>query len=58
MKAIVYDQTAKLDISPFSALVGDDIMEFIFDHAPRKVLTRVARALEHYVRGRQTGRHR
>ena len=44
MKPIVYDQKSEIDIAPFSALVGEDIVSFIFEHAPRKVLTRVARA--------------
>ncbi|KAF1042557.1 hypothetical protein [Xylophilus sp.] len=50
MKKPVYDRKEEVDLEPFAALVGDDIMDFIFENAPRKVLTRVARALEHYVR--------
>lgn len=53
MKPIVYDQKSEIDITPFSALVGEDIVSFIFEHAPRKVLTRVARALDHYVRSQK-----
>lgn len=50
MKAIKYDQDVKVDFSPFSDLVGAEITDFIVSHAPRKVATRVVRALDHYVR--------
>lgn len=39
-----------LDISPFAEIAGEDIVYFIFGHAPQKVTTRVAKALEHYTR--------
>ncbi|MGN7772202.1 hypothetical protein [Phyllobacterium sp. 22552] len=50
---IKYDHKVEIDISPFSALVGEDVANFIFNHAPRKVATRVARALEHYERSKK-----
>ena len=50
MQEIVYNEKAEVDIAPFSALVGEEIISFIFDNGPRKVLTRVAGALEHYAR--------
>ncbi|MBY3236916.1 hypothetical protein HFO17_20620 [Rhizobium laguerreae] len=50
MQKVMYDQKQEVDLQPFSDLVGEDIVGFIFDNAPRKVLTRVARALEHYAR--------
>jgi hypothetical protein len=39
-----------LDIAPFSALVGADIIELIFEVEPKKVATRVAKSLEQYTR--------
>lgn len=39
-----------IDISPFEDIAGADVVLFIFEHAPRKVTTRVAKALEHYTR--------
>ncbi|QBK29785.1 hypothetical protein [Roseitalea porphyridii] len=39
-----------IDIAPFSDIAGEDVVSFIFEHAPRKVTTRVAKALDHYVR--------
>ncbi len=50
MQDVVYGEIHEVDLSPFSALVGEDITSFIWENAPRKVLTRVVRALEHYVR--------
>ncbi|RVO43467.1 hypothetical protein CN093_03940 [Sinorhizobium meliloti] len=50
MKEIVYDQKEEIDLQPFADLVGEEVVSLIFDNAPRKVLTRVARSLEHYVR--------
>jgi len=50
MRNIIYDEMREVDITPFSALVGEDFVSFIFENAPRKVLTRVVSALEHYVR--------
>lgn len=50
MKQPVYNHKEEIDLGPFAALVGEEIVSFIFDNAPRKVLTRVARALDHYVR--------
>ena len=50
MKNPVYERKEEVDLEPFAALVGEDIVGFIFENAPRKVLTRVARALEHYLR--------
>ena len=43
-------EMAKVDTTLFDDLVGEDIMGFIFEHAPTKVTTRVARALDHYAR--------
>ncbi|MBC7103545.1 MAG: hypothetical protein H5U13_10070 [Parvibaculum sp.] len=48
MQEIVHDQTENMDISPFSEIIGDDIAQFIFERAPKKVATRVANALRHY----------
>lgn len=42
-------QTA-LDIEPFATLVGAEIIELIFEKAPKKVATRIAKSLEHYTR--------
>lgn len=39
-----------LDLAPFAEIAGEDIVSFIFEHAPRKVTTRAAKALEHYAR--------
>ena len=49
MKAIVYDEKKDVDIAPFAALVGEDIISFILESAPRKVATRVCKAIEHFV---------
>ncbi len=38
------------DITPFADIAGEEFVSFIFEHAPRKVTTRVAKALEHYTR--------
>lgn len=47
--AVKYEMK-EIDITPFSDIVGTDVATFIFEHAPRKVATRVAKALEHYTR--------
>lgn len=39
-----------IDITPFAEIAGDDLVSFIFENAPRKVTTRVAKSLEHYTR--------
>ena len=39
-----------VDITPFSEIAGEDVVSFIFKHAPRKVTTRVAKAVDHYAR--------
>lgn len=39
-----------LDTEPFSALVGEQIIQLIFEKAPTKVFTRIAKSLEHYTR--------
>ncbi|MFA6965165.1 hypothetical protein [Bosea sp. (in: a-proteobacteria)] len=49
MTAVIYDQKKTVDTAVFSALVGDDIINFIFEYAPRKVATRVAKAIEHRI---------
>jgi hypothetical protein len=49
LKAIVYDQKKDVDIAPFTALVGEDIISFLLENAPRKVATRVCKAIEHFV---------
>jgi hypothetical protein len=41
------------DISPFSALVGHDVAVLIVELAPRKVASRVAKALDHYTKARR-----
>lgn len=38
------------DPTPFEEVAGKDVVSFIFENAPRKVQTRVAKALEHYTR--------
>lgn len=48
--AIVYDQMKDVDVAPFEALVGEDIIGYIFKNAPRKVSTRVSKAAEHFAR--------
>jgi hypothetical protein len=40
----------KIDPKPFADLIGEDCIAFVFEHAPQKVTTRVARALDHYSR--------
>jgi hypothetical protein len=47
-----YENTS-VDISPFADIAGAEVVSFIFEHAPRKVTTRVAKALEHYTRARK-----
>jgi len=47
--AIEYEE-AKVDTGPFEAIVGDEIVTFLFEHAPQKVSTRLARAVEHFGR--------
>ena len=39
-----------VDVAPFEKIVGKDVVSFIFENAPRKVHTRVAKALEHFTR--------
>lgn len=48
VSAIVYNQMKDVDIAPFAALVGEDIIGFILENAPRKVSTRVCKAIEHF----------
>lgn len=50
MKGIKYDTSIEIDTAPFTAIAGEGVVDFIFTNAPRKVQTRVARALEHYAR--------
>lgn len=33
-------------LQPFAALIGRDFVDFIFEHAPRSVATRVSKALD------------
>jgi hypothetical protein len=40
----------ELDPKPFADIAGEDVVSFIFEHAPRKVNARVARALDHYTK--------
>lgn len=49
MTAVIYDQKKTVDTAVFSALVGEDIINFIFEYAPGKVATRVAKAIEHRI---------
>ena len=39
-----------LDTAPFSALVGKEITQLIFENAPKKVVTRIVKSLEHFTR--------
>ena len=41
---------SQLAIAPFAELVGRDVVELIFKVAPRKVGTRVGKALDHYAK--------
>lgn len=50
MQNVAHAAEHKVDISPFAALIGEDIVSLIFENAPRKVLTRVASALDDYIR--------
>ncbi|MET4115914.1 hypothetical protein ABIB85_005150 [Bradyrhizobium sp. JR1.5] len=43
-------ETKTLETTAFDELVGEDIIAFLFAHAPTKVISRVARALTHYNR--------
>ena len=43
-------ENKSIDTSPFADIAGEDVVSFIFEHAPRKVTTRVAKAIEHYTR--------
>lgn len=42
------DVAGILSLEPFAALVGEEIAEFVFEAAPRKVGSRVGKALDHY----------
>jgi hypothetical protein len=46
---IDYEMKA-IDTKPFADLIGEDIIAFVFEHTPKKVATRIARALVHYAR--------
>lgn len=46
-------ETRTLEATAFDELVGEDIIEFLFEHAPTKVISRLARALTHYNRASQ-----
>jgi hypothetical protein len=48
-ETIEYKPT-ELDPKPFADIAGEDVVSFIFEHAPQKVTTRVARALDHYTK--------
>lgn len=50
MRSVEYNEAFEIDITPFNALVGEEIVAFLFEHAPGKVLTRVTCALDHYIR--------
>lgn len=39
-----------ISTKPFTDLVGEEVVSFIFENIPTKVATRVARALDHYSR--------
>lgn len=39
-----------LDTEPFSALVGTEIIQLIFQIAPKKIANRIGKSLEHYTR--------
>jgi hypothetical protein len=49
MRKIEYRRVA-IDTKPFGDLVGEDVIKFVFTHAPAKVAVRIARALDHYTR--------
>jgi len=44
------NENMEIETQPFVDLVGQDIVSFIADHAPTKVVTRFARSLDHYSR--------
>jgi hypothetical protein len=46
---------AEIDPKPFADIAGEDVVSFIFEHAPQKVRTRVARALDHYTKASEMG---
>ncbi len=41
---------SRLSVDPFSELVGQEIVEFVFQLAPTEVGTRVGKALDHYTK--------
>lgn len=51
-EATISYEMKEIDITPFSEIAGEDVVSFVFEHAPRKITTRVAKALEHYTRAR------
>lgn len=42
------DSQNALDMQPFNDLVGEDIFTYIVEHAPKKIMSRVSKALDHY----------
>jgi hypothetical protein len=49
----IREDTVLQDLAPFYALVGADIAELIFELAPRKVRSRVAKALDHFTKAKR-----
>lgn len=44
------ESSCQIAIEPFAELVGRDVIELILEAAPRKVATRVGKALDHYTK--------
>lgn len=40
-------------LEPFADLIGKEFIEFLFDAAPQKVVARIAKALDHYMKANQ-----
>ncbi|MEH2500469.1 hypothetical protein V1294_006948 [Bradyrhizobium sp. AZCC 1678] len=40
-------------LRPFADLIGQEFIEFLFDAAPRKVVSRIAKALDHFIKATQ-----
>lgn len=50
MTEIKYNEPRSVDTTSFEALVGEELCDFIFQNAPRKVRTRIINSLYHFNR--------
>lgn len=42
-------------LRPFAELIGREFIEFLFDTAPRKVVSRIVKSMDHYVKAQKLG---